>query len=425
MTPSPNHVLFTAADAIYAFVPTKEAFEHHLLTNLLFEEKLIMHEGYLANSPFLAEHIKDNPRRHSLFEIAAENGLIVPAYRQTGITSFRDALKLMKDVYGEKVSLHMLSEDQLMNDRLCECIDAGRQLFYWPHEKLSMGESYQNLLFDKLRKENSITNAIQFTNQSTLEILWENTDDWRTRLLDEAASATLGKGQSGLQRAEIFRLLAADLCVNDINELKETHPRYYTAQAFLRWINHCHQLNTANFFGAVPHLINYNFTEDFIAAEFFSRTTAASIDGAEPLREEVLFPKWELLLKRIKEKPVDFIYLRKDYGEDYLHSLQCWRGSPTHRNRQELLTNFKKYCSELCKYYLKKGESNRIIVMLIDALNMFNPLIPSAGGQVAANITTKILGSLYKITSLTKTNIHIYHPLNQLDAGTELQETVK
>jgi hypothetical protein len=83
------------------------------------------------------------------------------------------------------------------------------------------------------------------------------------------------------------------------------------------------------------------------------------------------------------------------------------------------LKNFKNYCKELCKYYLKGGESNRIIVVLMDALNMFNPVIPVAGTQVAANIATRILGSLYKITSLTKTNIHIYHPLNQLDAGTE------
>jgi hypothetical protein len=178
-------------------------------------------------------------------------------------------------------------------------------------------------------------------------------------------------------------------------------------------------LNIASYLGAAPHLINYNFTEDFVAAEFFSKTTSVSGDGVEPLREEVLFPKWELLLNRIQEKPEHFIYLRNTYGADYLRSLQYWRGNPTWRNREELLINFKKYCAELCKHYLKGGESNWIIVMLMNGLNLFNPFIPGIGGQVGANIATKILGNMFKITSLTKTNIHIYHPLNQLDSDTE------
>jgi hypothetical protein len=416
MTPTQNYVLFTAADAIYAFVPTRKDFEYRLLINLLFEEKLMMHEGYIINSPFLAEHIRYNARGRSLFEIAAENALIIPAYRQEGTVTLLEAVSIMEAAHSKKTILHLSTEEKTTRYRLSECLYKGQQVFYWPNEKLSMGESYQNLLFDKLRNESSVTKACNPQVESAHEYYWEKTETWRTRLLDEAAAATLARGQSGIQRAEIFRLLAEDLEVEDVQKMQETHERYYTAQVFLRWINHCHQLNTASFFGAAPYLINYNLAEDFIVADFFSGTTGSSSDGAEPLRETVNFPKWEILLKRIQDKPHHFIGLRFGIGKDYLHSLKIWRANPTFRNRDELLINFKEYCKALCKDYLKESECNLLTVVVMDVLNILNPIIPFAENQVGGNILTKILGSLYKITNLTKTDVHIYHPLNKLNS---------
>lgn len=431
MATNQNYVLFTAADPIYAFVPTRKDFEYHLLMNLLFEEKLMMHEGYIINSPFLAEHIGDNPRGKSLFEIAAENGLIIPAYRQRDTDSLREAITIMEAAHSRKTILHLSTEKQIIRDRLCESVDKGGEVFYWPNEKLSMGESYQNLLFDKLRNESSVLNAIEsynedgilsdinLTNKSIHEKLWDDSVKWRTRLLDDAASATIARGQTGIQRAEIFRLLAEDLKVEDVQKMKDSHRNYDEAQAFFRWINHCHQLNIANFLGAAPYLLKYNFTQDFIASEFFSGTTTSSWEATEPIHATVSFPKLDLLMKGIQENPYHFIELRnKEAGKEYRRSLNLWRINPTYRNREELLNVFTEYCKDLCKYYLKGSKPNRVLVILGNTLSMIKPVLPGPL-KIAANIVTKILGSTYKITNCTETDIHIYHPLNKLNLQTE------
>jgi len=414
---SPNYVLFTTADAANVHGNTLQHFEKDLLINLLFEDKLLLPDAYLAISKHLIEHISNRPSGGSLFELAARNGLVVPAYRNAATRNLEEGLKVLKGVYGSLDNLHILQlEDKLTLKRLCTCIDDGGQVLHWPPpNQLSLGESYKKMLHDKLRNESNLKAAMEFTDhKGDHAYLWEQTADWRTTLLDRAEEATVARGQQGIQRIEIFRSLAADLNVKDIYEIGND-ARKRRAQAFIRWVNHCHQLNISRAFGVSTYLVDYDFDEDFVAGGSFVQGPGLVCDDMEPLRISILLPKWDLLTKHIEDDPEHFIRLRKGIGSEYFKGLEYWRKTPTYKNREKVAELLQEYARQLCAYYLKRSEPGIITTILANSLESLSMFSANTSFKSLEKMATKIMTKAYKINwalnpNTEQSNICVYHP---------------
>lgn len=96
-----EYSLFNGADDCLAHSLRGGIFEESLLLNVLFQERLLVHEAYFFNSTLLVDHIKSAQGRPALFEIAAKAGLIVPAFRDPNRESLDQAFEQMKGEYGQ------------------------------------------------------------------------------------------------------------------------------------------------------------------------------------------------------------------------------------------------------------------------------------------------------------------------------------
>jgi hypothetical protein len=423
--PSPtDYVLFTAADpGIYS--NTLKDFENHLVNNVLFEEKLLIQDGYLVNSDLLFQHLANTNRGRSLFEMAAVNGLIVPAYRQPGTSSLSNAVSIMEKDYGEKVRLQVQQCDPVLTSRLYECIDKGAQAFYWPPSKegIHLGEEYGKLLRKELQNEEHMKGVLATGDKPALAELWEKTRPLRTDLIDRAEENTRNKGRWGIQRSEIV-LLLLDYCkVEDINQLLAEHPLKRLAMTFLRWTTHCHQLNMSRIFGSSIHLLEYEPDEDFIPNHVLAPIDPYPVMDSEPLICEVSLPKPQLLLGYFKQNLDSLLDIRRELGKEYLSALHTWRDTPTWQNKDFVAQRLQEYCREICKYYLKNTEPQKWIVQLTNGMGYLMDMASSSIHGVLATVAYKegtkkglkiLSGSFHLNTTLNpsirKTDLHIYHP---------------
>ena len=422
--PSPsNYVLFTAADTAGMYTKTLEDFENHLVNNVLFEDKLLIQDGYLVDSTFLLKHLERTNRGGSLFEKAASNGLVIPAYRQRGTRSLRDALAIMEKDYGSNVHLEIGKFDPVLAGRLFECVDQGNQAFYWPAmEGTHLGEEFGKLVRQELQKNDHMEAVLTAGNKPHLEELWAKTRLWRTDLIDQAEERTREKNQRGIQRSEIFLLLHSQYKISNITELPEGHPDKWAATAFLRWVTQCHQLNMSRIFGSSVHLLEYEAAADFVPDNVLRSPDPYPVMDMEPIVCEVDLPKPGLLLGYFKKKLDSLLDIRRDLGQAYLEALRTWRTTPTWRNKSEVRQGLVKYCEKICKYYLENTEPQKWLIQIRNGLGqpigmaaaLFHGIAAIAFKE-GARTGVKMLSNSYHLNttlnpSIRKTDVHIYHP---------------
>ena len=75
-----EYSLLNAADGSLMDLDTRK-FEDSLTMNILFQERILLHEPNFFNSNFIIDHIRRRPSELSLFELACRSGLIIPAFR--------------------------------------------------------------------------------------------------------------------------------------------------------------------------------------------------------------------------------------------------------------------------------------------------------------------------------------------------------
>lgn len=409
-----EYVLFTAADTLTMQGKTLEDFEIMLVYNILFEDKILMHDAYHANSEFLYQHIAKYRYRESLFELAADNALVVTAYRDSSTTSLEEGIKRMEADYGENYPLAIKKADEVTVKRLCGCVNNGGQNFFWAEGKNPvLGLSYEQVLREMLQDDNQVQKHSHLGNGDPGG-LWERTREWRTDLIDEAAYHTKRKGQQGIQRAEIYNRLCLRLGVSDISKLRGGNAG--AAKAFMRWVSQCQQLNMAKSFGSSLTLPDYDLEEDFVANDLLKPKEPHSWEDKAPLVCPIKLPTNDMFLKRLEDSSHTLIDIRLSKGKSYLESLRAWRSNPTEGNKKVAAEMLREYCDEICNCFLKDARSLAGVAIFQRLAEKSAEFIPQELLKGITGEFVKVMGSEYKVKKpfspdFKKTDLHIYHRL--------------
>jgi hypothetical protein len=207
----------------------------------------------------LADHIANRAQGNmgSLLEAGVAAGVIIPAFRDPGITNFRESYELIKaqGIRG------LLEEDacRKIARNLDLAVQDGREVgryryTSWP--SISVGAMFERRLRDFFQPG---TNDAPPIGNSAILDLWNRTQRWRRECLDEASA--IGAAGTGFKRgdymAAIGRSLGLSGPVDDIGQLfgsvSLADEDAKALRALCLWMNECYQYNQARAFGADPN----------------------------------------------------------------------------------------------------------------------------------------------------------------------------
>jgi hypothetical protein len=357
-----NVSFFSAADEAMSYVISPQVFDESLLLNILFQERILLHEAYFFNSGNLGTHVSTAAGFPSLFEVAAQNGIITPGFRDRTCRSLEQAYDLMQKghVYGQSWSLvHPQVKPVLF--RIIAAVDEGTEKhgpYYWP-EQIDVGAGYESVVRRFLQKHEPPPHLKPGSERDAFfRRLWERTRKWRFDCVDEAVRQTTQKGQSGLQRTELYRAIGRSLGATDLEGTDPGHSlsgkcadkeERKTVDVFLKWIGQLHHLNFAKAFDVSINFPVYNLDEDFVIESLLRSPLDAQPTLAEGFRCTVLLPPIDELLKA---DPRNLSAIRSDVGKGYLLALKRWQHNPlSGENRQDVETTLQDYCQQITKRY--------------------------------------------------------------------------
>ena len=355
-----EYSLFNSADDCLAHSLKGGVFEESLILNLLFQERLLMHEAYFFNSTLLVEHIEQAQGRPALFEVAAKAGLIVPAFRDPKTESLDHAFEKMKSEYGQDfVLLH--PKVQPFKNRIVAAVDIGlerQKPFYWPANAPPLGEGYEAVLRNMLQTDRPPDYALfSADREQLLNRVWAASERWRFEGIADAAARTVAKGAKGLQRAELFCSIGWSLGISrdevtikplDIVTRCGDLEQRLAMEVFLKWISQCYHLNQAQSFHTAINFPVYNLDEDFIVDSLLRSPLDAAPATFEGFRCEVELPPLNVLLSA---DAADLIRIRDDLGSGYLYALKKWQRNPTGENQEATQASLRDYCAQICRSY--------------------------------------------------------------------------
>lgn len=359
-----NRNFLNAADHAIESLINPESFDESLALNVLFQDGLILHEAYFFNSQLLKLHLAKHGENKSLFELAAERGLILPAFRDRKVQSLYDARESMNkpSVYGDggKGFMAKASEkNKPLLSRIVASVDAGLSLsttrpLYWPDR---VGDGYELLIGRMLQSEQppNIEGASE-DHKNFLDRVWEPTRLWRFDCIHEASIATKKKsGEGGIQRLEIYKALARNLGFDydDNSDARLQFHRYckddeekIRVDAFLKWLAQCHHINFARSLGVSINFPVYDLDRDFVLDSLVRTSVDSPIaPTSSGFRTTVDFPPMEVLLQ---SSPRELVAIRKDVGEGYIKALQQWQSEPSDSRRLAVEKLLKSYCTAIC-----------------------------------------------------------------------------
>lgn len=363
----PEYSLFNAADDCLAHYVGEDSFNESLLLNVLFQEKVLVHEAYFFNSTLLTKHIQGAKGEPSLFELAAQRGIVVPAFRHRQTGTLEEAYELMKkeDVYGESYDLlHPAMQPFL--DRLIGSVNVGlrnSKPFYWPasddqDESLGLGNGYYRIISELLQTQEPPEYAQHDGDRKQLfERVWTASKRWRQECVEEAVKGTQRKGAQGLQRTELFYALGrslgmaeniATIGVADLVSHCKDEEQALCMEVFLKWITQCHHLNQARTFGTAINFPVYSIDRDFIIDSLLRSPVDPAPALSEGFRCEVLLPPVATLLQ---SGSPDVLAIRADLGLGYLNALKRWQGNPSDENQGAVENSLRDYCDQISARY--------------------------------------------------------------------------
>lgn len=352
--------LFNAADANFEYFLVQDDFDRSLLFNILFQDRILLHEAYFFTSGFLAKHIKDSKHSTSLFEVAAKNGIIVPAFREKNIRTLEDCYKGMPQVYGKNHKIINDNLDTASLYRLYHAVNIGSEKsepFYWP-EGVMLGESYYDIAKRYLQRE-ELPEYIKIDSEryKVLNKYWKATSKWRNEIIEIAAENTQKKGAYGLQKMEIVKLLANEIKVPYSDNTTDFHHLINHArqketkklvEVFTKWVTQLHHVNMARVFQTALNFPVYNTNEDFLVESITRTSEDNTILPNEGFDCTVKLPPIEIITK---EDPTNLISIRNELGSSYLNALRVWQSNPNDYNLDKVQVLFSDYCSRICKWY--------------------------------------------------------------------------
>jgi hypothetical protein len=346
-------VYFSAADRQMENFLDAEAFDRSLVLNVLFQPGILVPDILFAISGGLEIHLR-NPNL-TLFEACIEDGLLVPSFRDPSVSSFTDAIRLIRKqgIQGVRDS----AEDTMLRLQLAAARNKSFRA-YVPKKHLG-------LTFDKrlevLQKPIPPLLGPTFDigmSQGELQRHWILTERWRTRCIDQARETTRQKtgGEPGVRRGEIMNAVAQDLTggslqtIDDIGVLFAAHLDKPELRVFFQWICEIYAYNHATEMDIYPNLPAFNFlTPVSLATDSIQASPPVMNYGAFPsISETVEFPPVRVL-KRVA--PRNLLSVRREKGAEYLANVAAWQGDPTNSRRDEAVRkSLRRYADEIVKW---------------------------------------------------------------------------
>jgi hypothetical protein len=300
-------VYLSAADDAVGYLVGQEGFNRSLLHNLLFGSPVVVHESFFFNSTVLLGHVT-GVRGESLFERAAREGLVLPAYRSRDTSNLVAAHDDMRrNSYPPGSVPYSLDDTHYRIIRAIDHgIDVGKVAPVYPIATESSGDLYERAMRSFFFSE--APPALVASDD------WNALSEWRD-LIDEASERTKKRGQLGLQRAELVHSICNRLNVPgdrvfmplDQLVLRCQNPKQAAALAdFWKSMNQIHWLNMSDTFGIHTSLPGY---------EIEGQETRDGLDREqEHLTYIVDLPSYESLMRVDPNKLLD---VRRDVGKEY------------------------------------------------------------------------------------------------------------
>lgn len=357
-----NTSFFNAADEALSPFIGQQVFEESLLLNILFQENILLHEVYFFNSGNLGAHVSSTEGFLSLFEVAALNGIVLPAFRSRDCKSLEHAYMLMREdnIYGQAWPL-INPQIKPVLFRIIAAVDNGTEKtgpFYWP-EQVDVGAGYQSIVQRLLQNDRPPLNLESGSDRDGFfKRHWELTQKWRLDCVNRAIQQTKQKGGTGLQRIELYRAIGHSL---GVTEYKHHDPRLdllakcadneerMRLEVFLKWLAQCHHLNYAKTFDVAINFPAYNLDKDFVIESLLRTPLDAPPPLTEGFRCKVRLPPIDEMLK---SDPRNLIDIRSDLGKGYLLALKQWQADPElGENAEAVITTLQNYCEQITKRY--------------------------------------------------------------------------
>jgi hypothetical protein len=355
-------LLNAADDGLALYIPAS-VFDESLLLNVLFQQQVAIYDSFLFDSTHLAAHFERAKGEPCLFELAARDGLIVPAFRDSSTQSVEHARDIAKDAYGPGYEL-CIPEMKPFEARIISSVDAGikkSKPLYWPNEDEAgetLAERFQGVVTELLQTDAPPVYAqYDSTRQLNLESVWEQTNTWRHNCILEAVDRTKEKGKKGLQRVELLRVVSQSLNIAGDGDSIVTERKLLTSvddqilahalELYWKWIIQCQHLAWAKSFGIALNFPVYNLDRDFILDSILPSPLDAKTDDTMAISCSVQLPAIDILLKTPTS---ELIRIRQDLGHAYLWTLERWQDNPI-KYSDDLQCELRRYCNAICERY--------------------------------------------------------------------------
>lgn len=245
----PNQIDYSILGLLDGTVSAEMAyseFEERLIHSLLLEPGFLLTDAYLFSSPVLFRHVEESQQGgKSLFEMAVEQGLVIPAPRHE-VASYEEMYdRLVEDrlaadwAGGLDLALRLDSLTSNFNPRV------------WPTR---MGASYAQLIREVLQSEP----------REVEQALWRDSEDLRYEVVEKAIrSSEKISGEPGdLRRGELVRAVWSHFNLEPLgpadainrNVMVDTFRKKFPEQtakalaleAFFDWTDEIHRSNYAS-----------------------------------------------------------------------------------------------------------------------------------------------------------------------------------
>lgn len=349
----------------------QDAFEKSLLLNSLFQQGIVIPDIFCFISTGLGHHIKKSGTKKTLLEACVESNILIPAFRYRSVSSFPEALNIVRGKGDPDRAIQGLQEDaEEIAYRLQIAADANPSFspMYWPPH--DVGEQFDKVvekyLVDPELPDIDPSSGI---NMQDLEDHWRLTENWRTDCIRKAREETKKIAGKGLRRGEIMNAvgrslgLPEDHKVNDVKELfslPKSPKKKRAIKLFCRWMTECYQYNQATELGCTPNFPCFDALNSLMTISVLPQaTTPTDLNCVPIIREKVAHPPFKVLLDI---SPTELLKVRQDLGLGYFAAVAAWQQKPNVAKAQEVRRTLRKYAEELVKWTSGKRNINKAIL---------------------------------------------------------------